>query len=379
MATNSASRGNKLRQRARQVRGETTTAVRDENTLPTVLALAVVDYALIVSLVFGGCCANAWSLEMLLKQGSSVGSALTFSQMFFIAMQALPSFITFRAKGSRSSWLPRLKPRAIPLSTWLVQVLLLVCMSLLNNWAFAYRVPLTVQIVVRSSGKYRPVFVMRLAVSMLFGYLIMAKTYSNIQIIAVVIVTSGVILTTLSGTSSQVHVTDDAWRYAIGISMLVLASLLTGYYGTLQEQTYTHYGPHWREGVFYTHLFSLPMFVFLRSDIQRGLASLSKSSSGFLAGTHYSYLVLALNVMTQLLCTSSVNRLSSNVSSVTTNLVLTTRKAFSLCLSVWWFGNQWDKKLGFGAGMVFLGTVLYTLSGSSGSRKSSEIEKDKTR
>lgn len=96
---------------------------------------------------------NAWSLETLLKQGSSIGSALTFSQMAFIATHTLPSFITFQSNVHTSTWIPRLKPRAVPLSTWLVQVLLLVCMSLLNNWAFGYHVPLTVQIVVRSSGE----------------------------------------------------------------------------------------------------------------------------------------------------------------------------------------------------------------------------------
>jgi len=115
----------------------------------------------------------------------------------------------------------------------------------------------------------------------------------------------------------------------MGISMLVLASLATGYYGTLQEKTYTRYGPHWREGVFYTvsrvstfqanhlltfqsqHLFSLPTFLFLKSDIRRGLALLSNSPSELFSGINYSYLVLALNVVTQLLCTSSVNKLSS--------------------------------------------------------------------
>ena len=90
------------------------------------------------------------------NRGWPVGSALTFSQMSFIAVQALPSFITFRTKARGWNWIPRLKPRAIPLSTWLVQVLLFVFMSLLNNWAFAYRVPLTVQIVIRSSGKPFP-------------------------------------------------------------------------------------------------------------------------------------------------------------------------------------------------------------------------------
>lgn len=109
-----------------------------------------------------------------------------------------------------------------------------------------------------------------LAVSMMFGYLTMNKTYNNTQIVcsisfsvilthrnakmAVMLVTSGVILATISGPSStsRVRVADDVWQYSIGIFMLVLASLATGYYGTLQEKTYTRYGPHWREGVFYT-------------------------------------------------------------------------------------------------------------------------------
>ena len=51
---------------------------------------------------------------------------------------------------------------------------------------------------------------------------------------------------------------------------------------------------------------------------------------------------------------------TQHVSSVSTNLVLTTRKAISLCFSVWWFGNGWNAQLGVGAGMVFLGSVLYT-------------------
>ena len=72
--------------------------------------------------------------------------------------------------------------------------------------------------------------------------------------LAVLLVTSGVVLATISGpsSSSQTAATADIWQYFIGISMLVFASLLTGYYGSLQEKTYSRYGPHWREGVFYT-------------------------------------------------------------------------------------------------------------------------------
>ncbi len=57
-----------------------------------------------------------------------------------------------------------------------------------------------------------------------------------------------------------------------------------------------------------------------------------------------------------------VHDVKKQVSSVSTNIVLTARKAFSLCFSVWWFGNEWNLKLGTGALMVFCGSLVYTLS-----------------
>ena len=75
------------------------------------------------------------------------GSALTFSQMLFITLQALPSFLAF--KGG----IPSLKPRQVPISNWAAQVVLVTVGSLFNNWVYAYKVPLTVMIVFRSAGK----------------------------------------------------------------------------------------------------------------------------------------------------------------------------------------------------------------------------------
>lgn len=69
--------------------------------------------------------------------------------MLFITLQSLPSFLVFQP----GSLLPRLKPRQVPLARWTIQVLVFTFGSLFNNWAFAFRVPLTVQIVFRSAGK----------------------------------------------------------------------------------------------------------------------------------------------------------------------------------------------------------------------------------
>jgi len=234
---------------------------------------------------------------------------------------------------------------------WILQVLVHTIGSLLNNWAFAFHIPLTIQIVFRSAG---------LAVSMLFGYLFLKKLYTPAQITSVFLVSIGVIFTTLSRPSgASKSSTEYISRYLIGISMLTMSSLLTGVLGILQELTYRKYGPCWREGVFYTHFLSLPIFLFLVPDIKQGLGSLSTQSGTFTASGPY--IVMAANLITQLICVSGVNRLSSQVSSVSTNLVLTTRKAISLCFSVWWFENGWNTQLGLGAAMVFVGSLLFTL------------------
>ena len=78
---------------------------------------------------------------------------------------------------------------------------------------------------------------------------------------AVAVVSSGVVLATLSRPSannssaqppsSSSSPAVDTWRYPIGVAMLLLSLVCTGAQGIFQERTYSTYGPHWREGVFY--------------------------------------------------------------------------------------------------------------------------------
>lgn len=111
---------------------------------------------------------------------------------------------------------------------------------------------------------------------MAFGFLAMNKRYSLAQIVrlkvvfsvypglipvlqaAVAVVSTGVILATLSRPSSP-EATDasiDIGRYTVGVTMLTFSLFLTATLGVLQERTYTQYGPHWKEGVFYTVSFT---------------------------------------------------------------------------------------------------------------------------
>ena len=144
------------------------------------------------------------------------------------------------------------------------------------------------------------------------------------------LVTSGVIFATLSRPSAKMSLMgDDGSTYVTGISMLTISLLLTGVLGVLQEQTYKKHGPCWREGVFYTvsilppwsttdlkfvsnlqHLLSLPMFLFLGDDIRKGV-NILKASSTYVIGLRWTYIVFTLNLLTQLICVSGVNQMTS--------------------------------------------------------------------
>lgn len=55
-----------------------------------------------------------------------------------------------------------LKERKIPISVWLIQVVLFLLTSLLNNAAFAYKIPMSVHIIFRSAGSLTNMLIGRL-------------------------------------------------------------------------------------------------------------------------------------------------------------------------------------------------------------------------
>ncbi|KAI0637658.1 UAA transporter family-domain-containing protein, partial [Trametes polyzona] len=227
------------------------------------LTLAVVsDWATTLGLIFGGCCSNALALEDLTRAHPRAGSLITFAQFVLISAHGLPTFLVLRRP--RQWCIPRLRARRTPLAPYLAQVALFYAISLLNNAAFAYGIPMAVQIVFRSGG---------LVVSMLMGWLVAGKRYNTTQVLSVVVVTAGVVLTTLSAASAPKsstapspssspphdgHASRNAssteegaeafagllreqWRYATGIALLTLALVLSGMLGIAQDWTYARY------------------------------------------------------------------------------------------------------------------------------------------
>ncbi|KAI0829291.1 UAA transporter family-domain-containing protein [Trametes gibbosa] len=338
------------------------------------LTLAVlVDWSTTLSLIFGGCCSNALTLEHLTRAHPHAGSVITFAQFVLISLHGLPKFVVFSphppslsppapspststapsltgaaSEGRtprRWAWVPRLRARRTPLAPYLAQVALFYALSLLNNAAFAYGIPMAVQIIFRSGG---------LVVSMLMGWLLAGKRYNTTQVLSVLLVTAGVALTTFSAATpkkksapppSSLGTVPEAregegpgvdagerGRYATGIALLTLALVLSGLLGIVQDWTYARYvraapapasasdgarppGPHaekevapadghasngdgnaprgatakgtepepWQESMFYLHFLSLPMFYFVRHDLAAQARALHASPRVHLA------------------------------------------------------------------------------------------------
>lgn len=128
------------------------------------------DFVNTIALIFGGCCANALTLEQITSADKHAGTLVTFAHFLTVALAGLPAQLTLTPPpGAQGLWawrFPRLKPRHVPLPPYMLQVGLFYLISRLNNAAFAYNVPMSVHIIFRSGGLF---------VSMLLGFLILGR------------------------------------------------------------------------------------------------------------------------------------------------------------------------------------------------------------
>jgi UDP-xylose/UDP-N-acetylglucosamine transporter B4 len=231
--------------------------------------------------------------------------------------------------------------------------------------------------------------------------------YNVVQCISVLLVFLGVIMTTSSASRpsyspSEPYSALETKEYAIGIALLTLALLLSGFLGLIQDWTYAQYKrshaelkrseetPPWQESMFYLHLLGLPLFMLVHKDVLVQLHAIHTGPrtilhlplifpfptapnlpSKFIITIPQLYTPLLLNTLTQLICISGVHRLTASVSSLTVTLVLAVRKAVSLIISAAWFqGSRGNEMMWGGAALVFLGTVGYSIGSGEDRRKS---------
>ncbi|KAK9362545.1 UAA transporter [Lipomyces starkeyi] len=327
------------------------------------LQLGVVQLVAILTMIFGGCCSNVFTLEAIVKEDPRAGNLITFVQFLFVAVEGYCHFFTF----SRP---PIFLPKAhVPFTRYAFIVTMYFLVSFLNNYVWKYHISVPVHIIFRSGGTM---------MSMLAGALA-GKRYSIVQIASVIMLTIGVVSATLFDAKKEPNQIEtnvaSTKEFAIGICILFLAQALSAMMSQLTELTYKKYGNYWRENLFYMHFLSLPLFFPARKSIIDEFKTLSASPALTLVPTHLAPYVprfsvpqnivyLVLNGATQYICVRGVNNLAGNATAVTVTIVLNVRKCISLLCSMYIFGNNLSFGTCFGAALVIGGAAWYSLESS---------------
>jgi len=321
-------------------------------------------------LVFGGCCFNVVTLESILKVQKRCGRLITLIQFIFIASEGLIHNIRFHNPFKEKTFPISLKPRKAPLYKWFLMVLLFFISSVLNNLVFEYHISIPIHIIFRSSS---------IIMNMLMSWLILKRRYSLQQILAICTVTVGLIITTLSSAKDQGKVETETQKtnfkeWLMGIAILIISSFAGSLMGIYQEYMFKKYPGTWKECLFYNHLLSVPIFMLFLPQIKEQwylFQTSPKNRIGYYLPIPFlpSYisnikiqgvwLLVIANIITQYICVSGVQKLSSICSSVTLNLILNIRKFISLLISVIFFNNPFSTMSWFGSVIVFVGVVWY--------------------
>jgi solute carrier family 35 (UDP-xylose/UDP-N-acetylglucosamine transporter), member B4 len=114
---------------------------------------------------------------------------MTFVQFLFVAVTGYIS----QFDPSRPPFF--LKPNQVPIRRWLINIVLFFSINVLNNHAFSYDISVPVHIILRSGGS-----ITTMIAGGLYG-----KRYSRIQVVAVLLLTVGVITAAWSDAQAKVR------------------------------------------------------------------------------------------------------------------------------------------------------------------------------
>ncbi|XP_041058433.1 UDP-xylose and UDP-N-acetylglucosamine transporter isoform X3 [Carcharodon carcharias] len=235
-----------------------------------------------IGLVFLGCTSNVVFLELLARDFPGCGNIVTFGQFLFIALEGLifqAHFLT--------------KPRAIPLRNYFTMVSMFFVVSVVNNYALNFNIPMPLHMIFRSGS---------LIASMVLGIIILKKRYTVAKYISIALVSLGIFICTFMSAkqvSSRTSASDDDGYYLfiqwlIGIAMLTFALFMSARMGLFQETLYKRYGKHPKEALFYNHFLPLPAFLLFASDIYNHGVLFSQSNGDCTPGSDFTNHVVLL-------------------------------------------------------------------------------------
>jgi len=309
------------------------------------------------SLIFGGCCSNVITLELIVKHDPGAGDVITFAQFLFISIIGFLGQFQFKSKQITY------RKRQISLGFYAAYVAIFFTVSVLNNKALDYNIAMPFHMIFRSGS---------LVTSLILGMIILRKHYSIPQILSVLAVTVGIFLATTASVDSfsELAIGDDVAVFIKGVTMLTVALILSSILGILQEYTYSQYpevprGELTTEHQFYSHAFSLPMFVTVLPQIITHLKQWSTMALVTIPVINIEvsslYLFLLANVITQYVCISGVFMMTGAAGSLAMTLTISLRKFVSLVLSIVFFRNPFTLRHWIATVLVFGGTLVYSL------------------
>ncbi|XP_041974665.1 UDP-xylose and UDP-N-acetylglucosamine transporter-like [Aricia agestis] len=282
----------------------------------------------IVTKVFVGCCINSFIMEMLMAKAPYSANFITFLQFLFVALQGL---ITLKYQI--------LKPK-VPALQYFVLVLLFFVTSVANNYAYVLHVPSTLHMIIRSASS---------PASMLVSWCVKRKAPRINAIIGSIVTTVGVVLATYGGASIVEKQTDIYWEWCLGVALLLVMLFVGALTGLQQEILFAKFGRHTQEMLFFTHALPLPLFVSIVPELKNIMLNLTRDI----------WLVIVLNILSQVFCAQSVHELAAKETSMTVTFILTIRKFVSLLISSIFFKNNLTMLHVVGTVFVVVGTYFY--------------------
>ena len=220
-----------------------------------------------------------------------IGNLVTFSQFLVIAVEG---FIFTTKLGTVGP--------VVPFKSWITLVVMYFMVSVTNNYALSYHVPMPLHMIFRAGS---------LMANMLMGMVLLGRRYTTTKYVSVLMITIGIATCTVMSATSRVSLktgkavfSEEGDKEAVeellaaleaeqserlkelmfGIGLLIFAMLLSarmGIYQVLifshkqdhhcstQEVLYSRHGKHAKEALFYTHALPLPGFLLLGHDILR--------------------------------------------------------------------------------------------------------------
>ncbi|CAI5448520.1 unnamed protein product [Caenorhabditis angaria] len=310
----------------------------------------------VISSTLVGCVGCQAGIEYLQTYVKNSLNLITFASFVFTATYGL----IFHSKFFTV-------PNHIPIKSYASIVAIFFTVNMANNYAIKFAIYFPLFIIFKSGT---------LIANMSMGYILRNYRYNIKQIMAVMVVTAGIIIFTLASyepNSEMIRIGIDTSNWIIpippflcGIALLSFALILSAYLGLYQETFYQKHGKHNEEMMFFVHFLSIPAFALIGNEMGEAFESANSTPSFEVFGIDMivprAWVYILIICLFQFLCTRSVYSLSSVTTSLNVTMVLTLRKFFSLLISFLVFNNSFNMFHIIGASFVFIGSFLFSTS-----------------